>query len=89
MFGSEKVKGFIKGALGWQFSKLSLKGGGAIGLEGEDNDSGFAGGGGAGIMYLVKENIFLNLEYEYLWLSNSFYRDESLNTISLGLGIKF
>lgn len=85
-FGSDKFKGFIKGALGWQFSKIKYSGN-VIGVE--DNDSGFAGGAGVGGMYFIKENLFLDLEYEFLWLSNSFYRDEALHTVSIGLGIQF
>lgn len=85
-FGSDKFKGFIKGALGWQFSKIEYTG---TLLSAEDNDAGFAGGAGVGGMYFIKENLFLNLEYEFLWMSNSFYKDEALNTVSLGLGIQF
>jgi opacity protein-like surface antigen len=91
MFGAEKFKGYIKGALGWQFSKVSYDGDffQGQGFEGDDNDSGFAGGAGAGGMYFLKENVFLNLEYEFLWLSNSFYRDDALSTFSLGVGFRF
>jgi len=89
MFGNDKLKGFIKGALGWQFSKLKVEGDGQIGGSLEDNDGGFTGGGGAGALYSVNEKIFLNLEYELLWMSNSFYRDETLNTVSLGIGFRF
>lgn len=85
-FGSDKFKGFIKGALGWQFSKIDYSGN-IIGVE--ENDAGFAGGVGAGGMYFINNKLFLNLEYEFLWLSNSFFRDESLNTVSIGLGIQF
>lgn len=86
LFGSEKFKGFVKGALGWQFSRIDYEGN-LIGVE--DNDSGFTGGAGAGASYFLKENIFINLEYEFLWMSNSFYKDEALNTIGLGLGFRF
>jgi opacity protein-like surface antigen len=89
LFGKEKIKGFIKGAVGWQFSKLRVEGGGIIGGSIEDSDSGFTGGGGAGISYFLNDKIFLSAEYELLWMSNSFYRDETLNTVSLGVGYKF
>jgi hypothetical protein len=85
LFGSDKAKGFVKGAIGWQFSNLERSG--ALILE--DNDAGFTGGGGAGLMYNLSEKIFLSAEYELLWLSNSFYKDGWLNTASVGLGIKF
>lgn len=86
LIGSKSFKGFIKGAIGWQFSHLERSG--TIGSL-ENNDSGFTGGGGAGLKYDLNEKIFLSAEYELLWLSNSFYNDGWLNTASLGLGIKF
>ncbi len=86
LFGSEKVKGFIKGAIGWQFSSLERTGSlGAL----ETNDSGFAGGGGAGLVFNANEKIFLAAEYELLWLSNAYFSDGWLNTASLGIGFRF
>lgn len=86
LFGNKKLKGFVKGAIGWQFSKLK-KSGTVVDLEADD--TGFTGGGGVGAQYLFNEKIFLSAEYELLWMSNSFYKDGLLNTASLGLGIKF
>jgi hypothetical protein len=86
LFGSDKVKGFIKGALGYQISKIE-RSGSFSNLE--DNDAGFVGGGGAGIAYQINEKVFLSAEYELLWMANSFYRDGLLNTASLGIGFKF
>ncbi len=85
MFGSEKVKGFVKGALGIQFA--SLKREGVVILS--DNDLGFYGGGGAGIMFFIRENVFINAEYEIAWASNSFYKDGWMNSAMGGVGIKF
>jgi hypothetical protein len=85
MFGNEKFKAFVKGALGMQFS--SLKREGLVSLE--DSDFGFYGGGGAGIMIFLKENIFINGEYEIAWLSNSYYKDGWMNTVGGGIGFKF
>ena len=31
----------------------------------------------------------MNLEYEWAYLGNSFYRDGSMNTINLGIGMNF
>ena len=45
MFGSEKIKGFVKGALGMHFSSVKREGMSTL----DDNDFGFYGGGGAGI----------------------------------------
>ncbi len=85
LFGSENVKGFVKGAVGWQFSNIKRE---ALTLF-EDNDSGFTGGFGAGGSYFFTEKVFLSAEYELIWLSNSFYRDGWLNTASLGVGFRF
>lgn len=82
----EKLKGFIKGAIGAHFS--SLKRSGPLG-ELSDNDFGFAGGAGLGGSYFINEKIFLNAEYELLWLSNAYYVEGLLNTASLGIGFRF
>lgn len=85
LFGNDKIKGFIKGALGTQNSHLKRT---SI-VEVTDSDWGFYGGGSAGINIFLKENIFLNAEYELAWLSNSSYKDGLINSAMLGLGIKF
>jgi hypothetical protein len=85
MFGSNKFRFFIKGALGMQFA--SLKRDGLVNLR--DNDFGFYGGGGAGIMIFLKENIFINGEYEIAWASNSWYKDGWISTAGGGIGFKF
>jgi len=86
MFGKEKIKAFVKGAIGVQFSGLKREG---TLVDISDNDFGFYGGGGAGIMIFVKENIFINGEYEIAWASNSYYKDGWINTAGGGIGIKF
>jgi hypothetical protein len=85
MFGGDKVKAFVKGALGMQFAGLKKEG--FVSLS--DNDFGFYGGGGAGVMLFIKSNIFLNAEYEIAWASNSWYKDGWMNTASGGIGFKF
>jgi hypothetical protein len=85
MFGSDKIKVFIKGALGMQFAGLTREG--AVTLN--DNDFGFYGGGGGGLMFFLKENIFINAEYEIAWASNSWYKDGWMNTAMGGIGFKF
>lgn len=85
LFGNDKAKGFIKGALGMQFASLKREG---I-LELSDNDFGFYGGLGAGAMYSLSEKMFINAEYEIAWLANGYYKDGWLNTINAGLGFKF
>ncbi len=85
MFGNDRIKAFIKGALGMQYAWLKREGVVSI----TDNDFGFYGGGGAGIMIFLKENIFINGEYEIAWASNSWYKDGWINTASGGIGFKF
>jgi hypothetical protein len=85
MFGKDKFKAFVKGALGMQFANLKREG--AISVT--DNDIGFYGGGGAGIMFFIKDNIFINVEYEIAWASNSAYKDGWINTAGGGIGFKF
>jgi hypothetical protein len=85
MFGSEKSKLFVKGAIGMQFA--SLKREGAVSLT--DSDAGFYGGGGAGGMLFLTETIFVNAEYEIAFVKNNFYGDGWLNSIMGGIGIKF
>jgi Outer membrane protein beta-barrel domain len=82
---SDKFKFYLNGALGLHFSKYTSDG--ALNLE--TTDTGFYGGAGLGGMLFLKENIFLNLEYEWAYLSNSFYNDGFLNTAQLGIGFKF
>jgi hypothetical protein len=85
MFGEKKIKGFIKGAIGTQFA--SIKREGLVNLS--DNDFGFYGGGGVGIIISINENVFINGEYEIAWASNSYYRDGWISTAGGGIGFKF
>lgn len=85
-FGESKLKGYVKGALGGQFSNIKRTGTLAV-LE--DNDIGILLGAGLGGMYDITDNIFINLEYELFYMTNSYYRDGLINTASLGLGFKF
>ena len=85
MFGKDKFKAFVKGILGMQIAGLKREG--AVSLS--DTDFGFYGGGGGGIMFYLKENIFINAEYEIAWASNNWYRDGWINSIMGGFGFKF
>lgn len=86
LIGDNSFRGFVKGALGMQFSNLKRTGTLA---ELTTKDAGFYGGLGAGVMKDFGEKIFLNLEYEWAYSSNSYYRDGFLNSVMLGLGMKF
>jgi hypothetical protein len=86
MFGSEKIKGFIKGALGTQNSHFKAT---TDNFEFTSSDWGFYGGGSAGINIALSEMIFLNAEYELAWLSNTYYKDGLINSAMVGIGVKF
>lgn len=83
---SDKFKPFLKGALGMHFSKFMLTGPGVYGVE---LDEGFYGGFGLGGLFFLQEDLFLNLEYEWAYQSNSYYGNGFLNSAQLGLGFKF
>lgn len=86
LFGGESFKGFVKGALGWHFSNYT-KTGAVLTVEG--NANGFYGGLGAGIMKTFNDKFLINLEYEWAYMGNSYYRDGFMNSVMLGLGIIF
>ncbi len=86
IFGDKSFKGFIKGALGMHFSNFKRTGTLA---EIKTNDAGFYGGASAGVMKSFSEKVFINLEYEWAYMSNSSYRDGFINTVMLGVGFKF
>jgi opacity protein-like surface antigen len=86
MFGSESFKGFIKGALGFHYS--GYKRTGEV-TTFDTWDFGFYGGAGAGIMKTINDKVFINVEYEWAYLSNTSFRDGFVNTIMGGIGFKF
>jgi hypothetical protein len=83
--GERKIKGFLKGALGIQFSSVRLEG--LFDLT--DADMGLYAGAGAGFMIMLNEELFINAEYEIAWASNKYYKDGLISTIGGGIGIKF
>lgn len=85
LFGNEKIKGYVKGVLGFQFASLNRQGN----VEVTDNDFGFYGGGGAGATFFITEQIFINAEYEIAWLSNHWYVDGLMQSFMGGIGYKF
>ncbi len=86
LFGKKAFKGFLKGALGMHFSKYKRSG--AAG-DLETSDTGFYGGASLGAMYMFNEKIFINAEYEWAYLSNSYYRDGEVTSAMIGLGTRF
>ena len=88
MFGKNKIKAFVKGALGIHFSGYERRAG-TTAAEVITNDTGFFGGASVGAMIFFTENFFLNVEYEWSYLSNSYYRNGMVNSAMGGLGIRF
>lgn len=86
MFGNEKFKGFVKGAIGMHFAKYMSEG---VVFAFEYNQAGIYAGAGAGAMYNINKSVFLNLEYEWAYMGNSQEDDIFMNTASLGLGFRF
>lgn len=85
MFGKNKFKGFIKGALGTQSSWFKRTASGELTAA----SWGFYGGGGAGIMISVRENMFIKAEYEIAYASNVYYTNGWISTAMGGIGFKF
>jgi hypothetical protein len=85
-FGKGSFKGFLKGAAGIHFSTYKRTG---TALEVTADDAGFYGGAGLGLMKSFKGSLFINFEYEWAYLSNSYYKDGFINSIILGVGLKF
>ena len=87
LLGSGSLKGFIKGALGLHYSRLTKTGG--LIDEIKTDDVGLYTGASAGIMKIFNEKIFINLEYEWAYMSNSNYNNGMMNSAMLGVGLKF
>lgn len=88
LIGEGSAKGFIKGAVGIHFTGIKRTGG-LLGSEISDNDFGFYGGAGAGFMKTFNEKFFISIEYEWAFMSNSFYKNGFMNSIMGGIGIRF
>ena len=86
LFGNKSLEGFVKGALGMHFSDLETT---TQNVRVSSNDSGFYGGLGLGGMKTFNEKFFINAEYEWAYLSNSYYKDGFMNSFMLGLGVRF
>jgi len=41
------------------------------------------------MLIFLNDKIFLNAEYEFAYMSNSYYVDGLLHSVMLGVGIKF
>jgi hypothetical protein len=85
-FGKSRLKIFVVGSAGFQFSWRKLESTNGSGNEGSDHDAGFAAGFGTGLVYNVKPGILLNLNYHLYWMKNAYYSNGIANTVSLNVG---
>ena len=85
-FGKQSFKVYIKGALGVHFSNYKRT---ASHTEITDWDAGFFGGAGLGVKKIFNEKLFITLEYEWDYLSNTAYVDGFVNSAMVGVGVIF
>jgi hypothetical protein len=85
LIGKGKLRGYLKAMGGFQFSGIRLEN---SNTSTKDNDFGFSLGTGAGAYYDINEKMFLNVDYEFLYLTNSWYNNGIVNSVSLGIGFK-
>jgi hypothetical protein len=83
MIGGERLKAFAHAAIGMQFAKFKIEGD----VDGKDNDWGFFGGIGVGAMISFSRTVFMNLEYEFDYMSNTYYANGIINTVQVGIGL--
>lgn len=85
LIGQGKVQGYINGTAGLQISTLKRE---SQTANLKDHDVGLALGTGVGLNITLSEKLFLQTEYEFLYQTNSFYKNGTINQVTLGLGIK-
>jgi outer membrane protein W len=85
LIGNDKIQAYAKAGGGFQFTKVSSEN---PSLYVSDNDFGIALTTGAGVYYTLTEYLYLNLDYGFLYLTNSSYSSGMINSVSLGIGFK-
>lgn len=85
LIGQGKVQGYIKGVAGLQISTLTRE---SQAADLKDHDVGLALGTGVGVNITLSEKLFLQTEYELMYQTNSFYKNGTINQVTLGLGYK-
>jgi opacity protein-like surface antigen len=85
LIGNDKIQAYAKAGAGFQFTKVSLE---SPSLYVSDNDFGIALTAGAGVYYTLSEYLSLNLDYGFLYLTNSTYNNGMINSASLGIAFK-
>jgi len=85
--GKGNLKGFLKGALGTHIT--GYKRTGTLAEEISTVDMGFYGGVSAGGSLDLGDKLFISAEYEWAYMSNTYYKDGFVNSAMGGIGIKF
>jgi len=85
-FGSEKFKGYLKGAIGTGITTITYTGT-LVGTN--DNQWGMTLGLGAGASYFLNDRLFLSADYEWLRISNIYEDSGGISSASAGIGLKF
>lgn len=83
--GKDKLRGYVKGLFGLQSSRYEFEGPNA---STQSWDIGLIAGGGIGGALKLNDKLRLLLDYELDWYNNSYYRELTANTISLGLQLQ-
>ena len=83
LIGKGSFQGFVKGAIGMQFSNLKLTSPTDVYTS---TDAGLYGGLGVGGMKRFTSGLHVSLEYEWAYLSNSYYNDGFAHSFMLGVG---
>ena len=86
LIGNDKLQGYAKVGGGFQFSKISSE---TPSVYLSDHDFGIALTAGAGVYYTLTEYLYLNVDYGFLYISNSTYNSGMINSVSLGVGFKY
>ncbi len=86
LFGNGSLQGYGKGAFGMQFSTIKINVPGTS--EFKSTDAGLYAGLGAGLSKSFSLDLSVSLEYEWAYLSNSYYNDGFLNSVNLGIGFR-
>lgn len=83
--GKDKLRGYAKGIAGLQTSRYEFEGPNA---RTQNWDIGFMLGGGLGGTLRLTDKLALVLDYELDWYNNSYYREFTANSVSVGLQLK-
>lgn len=85
-FGKENFNVFVNAALGIHFSNFVQKG--VLG-EATQSHIGFYGGLGGGLLYNLSERFYIDLEYNWAFMANAYYKNGFMNSAMLGIGFRF